>query len=205
MYTMTSFPNQQPDEKIFIFLRRHWIALFKLVFIFIILIVFVLALDIFSYYLTNVWQSDIGYPLMILANSAYFLFVMLFSFASFVDYYLDVWIVTNKRIINIEQKGLFARIVSEKELARMQDVTSEVKGFVQTFLHYGDVFIQTAGEKERFIFRQVPNAADVSQKISNIVAKLREVRPQPVYEADTAKAQKAIEKEIKEEDVEEEE
>lgn len=193
---MTSFPNQQPDEKILIFLRRHWIALFKVIMTFILLVVLVILLDIGSYYFTNVWKSQVGYPLMVLANSAYFLFVMLFSFANFVDYYLDVWIVTNKRIVNIEQKGLFARVVSEKELSRMQDVTSEVKGFVQTFLHYGDVFIQTAGEKERFIFKQVPNAAEMAQKISNLVSKTRETKPLPVYEADQETSRKEVEKEI---------
>jgi len=186
MYTMTRFPNQQEDENILIFLRRHWIVVFKFFIIFIILIVFVLILDVATYYFTNIWEGQMSYPLIVLGNSAYFLFVMLFTFANFVDYYLDVWIVTNKRILNIEQKGLFSRIVSEKEIVRMQDVTSEVHGFLATFFNFGNIYVQTAGTKERFIFKQVPNAAGVAQEISNLVTKTREEQPQlrPVYTAE---------------------
>ncbi len=180
---MTRFPNQQEDENILIFLRRHWIVVFKFFILFVLLVVFVLVLDVATYYFTNIWEGQISYSLIILGNSAYFLFVMLFTFANFVDYYLDVWIVTNKRILNIEQKGLFSRVVSEKEIVRMQDVTSEVHGFLATFFNYGNIYIQTAGTKGRFIFKQVPDAASVAQEISNLVTKTRESQPQqkPVY------------------------
>jgi len=185
---MTKFPNQQPDENIILFLRRHWIVLLKIIIVFIVLLGIIALFDFGTYYYSNIWESKIGYPIMVLGTSAYVLFVMLFSFTQFVDYYLDVWIVTNKRIINIEQKGLFARVVSEKELSRMQDVTSEVKGFLETFLHYGNVFIQTAGEKERFVFQQVPEATEVAQKISNLVSKTRETTPRPMYVTDKTKS-----------------
>jgi uncharacterized membrane protein YdbT with pleckstrin-like domain len=85
--------------------------------------------------------------------------------------------VTNKRIVNVEQKGLFSRVVSEKELSRMQDVTSEVHGFIATFFSYGDIYIQTAGTKERFVFKQVPDAPHVAQEITNLVQKVRETEP----------------------------
>lgn len=179
MYTMTKFPNQQPNERIIMFLRRHWLFLFKIFVIFLILIIIMIAFDVGAYYATNVWENDVGFPIMILGNSAYFLFVLLFSFANFVDYYLDVWIVTNKRIVNVEQKGLFSRVVSEKELSRMQDVTSEVHGFIATFFNYGDIYIQTAGTKERFVFKQVPDAPHVAQEITNLVQKVRETEPLP--------------------------
>jgi len=124
---------------------------------------------------TELLQSEMYYAVFILLSSAYYLFIVLFTFTNFVDYYLDVWIVTNMRIINIEQKGLFSRVISEKDLDIMQDVTSDVSGFLSTLLEYGDVFIQTAAETERFIFKEVPFAQEVSRRISNLVSEYKKI------------------------------
>jgi len=56
------------------------------------------------------------------------------------------------------------------KLFQAQDVTSELKGFFQFVLGYGDVYVQTAGEAQRFVFSAVPNP----EKIRNIVIKLVE-------------------------------
>jgi hypothetical protein len=85
---------------------------------------------------------------------------------------LDVWIVTDQRIINIEQKGLFSRVVSELELENIQDITSDVRGVIATFLNYGDLFVQTAAEKERFIFRNIPDPYKVKDMIMNLQEKV---------------------------------
>jgi uncharacterized membrane protein YdbT with pleckstrin-like domain len=122
---------------------------------------------IFSSWLTN----EYIYPIVVLFLSIYYLYVWLLAFHSFVDYYLDVWIVTTERIINIEQKGLFARTVSEQELFRVQDVTSEVHGFFETILNFGDVHIQTAGQIQRFIFKQVPQPSKIVQEVIQLSEK----------------------------------
>ncbi len=170
MFNLKKFPNQRPNEKVLIFLRRHWFVLFKALFLFIIfgLIPPVLyqigrATDVQVF--ESIFNHYLVFPLIILVISIYYLFIWLFLYNQFIDYYLDVWIVTNQKVINIEQKNLFARIISVKELHKLQDATSEVKGFFPTLLNYGDVYIQTAGEKERFIFKQVPNAPQIAHKV----------------------------------------
>ncbi len=77
--------------------------------------------------------------------------------------------MTDKRIVDIEQVGLFKRIIAEQKLFRVQDVTAEVKGIIPTFLHYGKVTIQTAGTKERFVFDEIPHPYEVSKKIIQMV------------------------------------
>jgi hypothetical protein len=42
-----------------------------------------------------------------LGVSIFFLYGLLFLFQLFLDYWLDVFILTDKRILDIEQKGLF--------------------------------------------------------------------------------------------------
>jgi hypothetical protein len=78
---------------------------------------------------------------------------------------LDVWIITNERIIDIQQKGFFSRVISEQRHYRIQDVTSEVNGIIATVLKYGNVYVQTAGSKQRFFFHEVPNPEEVRNTI----------------------------------------
>jgi hypothetical protein len=170
MYSRRHFPNQKPNEHVLMFLRRHWVEVLKIIGTIIVLTSVPVMLFILFLNYTEYFESETLTALITLLFSAYYLFVVLYAFTNFVDYYLDVWIVTNMRIINIEQKGLFARIMSEKDLGRMQDITSTIDGFLPTLLNYGDVHIQTAGEKERFVFKQVPFADEVARRISNLVA-----------------------------------
>jgi uncharacterized membrane protein YdbT with pleckstrin-like domain len=95
--------------------------------------------------------------------------VWLFFIATVIDYYLDLWLVTNYRVVNVEQHSLFSRTISELDLAKVQDITSEIKGVIPSIFNFGDVHIQTAGEKERFIFEQVPHAHDIRKKILDLV------------------------------------
>jgi hypothetical protein len=138
----------------FIMLKR--IALFALL-VLMPLLVFLLIINIYPALLTG----QLSYPLIVLGISGYYIFIWLLLFFLFIDYYLDVSIVTSERIIDIEQDGFFSRIVAELRLYQVQDVTSEVKGFFPTLLNYGNVHIQTAGEVERFCFENVPNPEEV--------------------------------------------
>jgi uncharacterized membrane protein YdbT with pleckstrin-like domain len=99
----------------------------------------------------------------------YYLAVWLFAFLEFTDYYLDVWIVTNERVINIEQEGLFHRTASELHLTAIQDVTSDVQGIVRTLFDYGNVHIQTAGEKGRFIFKNIEEPEKIKEFVIRLV------------------------------------
>lgn len=113
-----------------------------------------------------------GGNLFIFFEVSWAMFIWILFFILWIDYYFDVWIVTNKRIVNINQKGLFVRNVSELELENIQDITTEVKGVIPTFLNYGDVFIQTAAEKERFVFQNVPDPYKVKDLIMNLQEKM---------------------------------
>ena len=164
------FPDRRPNEKIVLLLRRHWHAIVRYFLVFILeavlpIIVFIVFLNFTEY----VWEKDSPIVVMIfLGASVYYLFIWLFFFHNWIDYYLDVWVVTDQRIINIEQKGLFSRTISELNIERIQDVTSEVEGKLATLLKFGDVHIQTAAEEKRFIFSEIPEPRDVARKITEL-------------------------------------
>ena len=164
------FPNKRPDEEIILLLRRHWHAIVKYFLVLILEVVLpVIVFIIFTQFTEFVWEK--GSPISVavfFSASAYYLFIWLFFFHHWVEYYLDVWVVTNQRIINIEQKALFSRTVSELNIDMIQDVTSEVKGKLATILKFGDVHIQTAAEEKRFIFEQIPHPQEVATRITEL-------------------------------------
>lgn len=75
----------------------------------------------------------------------WFLIVWLALSAIWTNYYLDLWIITDKRIVSIDQSGLFRREVTTLPFANVQDVTVEQAGIIQTLLNFGTLRVQTAG------------------------------------------------------------
>ncbi|MEK7506820.1 MAG: PH domain-containing protein, partial [Patescibacteria group bacterium] len=95
----------------------------------------------------------------------YFIFWWLGLFYRLMIYLLDVWLVTDHRVIDSRQIGFFNRVVAEARLNRVQDVTTHVSGFFETLLNFGQVEVQTAGTEQRISFKQVPNPNVIKEAI----------------------------------------
>lgn len=161
-----------PGERIIFYLRRHWFIFAKEVVLYVLLLVLPLAAKIFlPYLLPGLWafisSGGLINALVKLGLSLYYLGVWLFFWNAWVDYYLDVWLVTNERVVSLEQNGLFNRSVAELRLSRVQDVAASAKGLFSTMLGFGEVRIETAGEQSElnFLFHQVPKPFKVSERI----------------------------------------
>lgn len=170
-YEKFHFSGQEPNEQIILMVRRHWFNILEQFFVVFLMILLLLG----SWFILPIFFPNIiASSLNVIFNFLRDLFGMLIwivFFLIWIDYYFDVWIITDRRVVNIEQKGLFNRQVSELNLARIQDVTTEVTGVIPTTLNYGNVFIQTAGENPRFIFRQVPDPYGIKDVLMNLQKK----------------------------------
>lgn len=167
------------DEKIVLFLRRHWFVLvLKYLFLLLLSVVPFGVYALLSAIDANFFRGDITYPITVLIVSLYYLFIWVTFFTTFIDYYLDVWIVTTHRIIDREQKGLFNLTISEQSLGMVQDVSSNVKGVLPTLLDYGNVLIQSAAAKGLFQFKQIPEPDIIAREIHKLAAEFREKHEQ---------------------------
>lgn len=156
-YCRHTFRGKREGEEIIIMLRRHWVILL-VEFVPLIILFFALLAEIFfTPFLVGFLPIEISPNFFNLINSFLFMFYWIIVFVVWIDYYLDVWIVTDQRIVNIEQFGLFRREISELDHGKIQDVTTEIHGLIPTLLKFGYVHIQTAGSRTRFEFKQVPN------------------------------------------------
>lgn len=159
------FQGQRPTEVVMAVIHRHW---FDIVTHFILIFLFT-GLILGSFFILPAFAAGTGILdnslFLLFLQNTFLLFLWMYSFLIWIDYYFDVWIITNERVINIEQKGLFVRAVSELKFSRIQDVTSEVRGMIPTILNFGDVKVQTASEEDYFLFRQVPDPYHVKDVI----------------------------------------
>lgn len=152
------------DEKVVYEIRRHWFVFlaesFFLIVLFFVPWVIFSVFDVFGSSVTG----DAGALFVFITTAWLFILWMLFLIR-WTNYYLDVWIVTNKRIIDVEQHSLFSRDVSEFRLDRVQDITIEIKGVLATLLHFGDIHVQTAGESREFTIKRVPKPYKVKDML----------------------------------------
>lgn len=170
MFGEINFPGQHDDEQVILFLRRHWFIFFVHLLSVLAAIFGLVLIYIFFVFFDESFSQSEYYNLLLFGESLGTLFVWNLFFILWLDFYLDAWIVTDERIINIDQKGFFNRDISELKLTKIQDVTSEISGVIPTLLNYGNIHVQTAGEKERFVFCQIPNPNEVK----NMIVRLQE-------------------------------
>jgi uncharacterized membrane protein YdbT with pleckstrin-like domain len=169
--TKYNFKEVRNDERIIQVIHRHWFDMLSHFVPIIAMVGLAFGSLIIFPYLFPIFQDRNFQNLFLFIENSFWLFIWLFGFIIWIDVFFDVWIITDQRIINTEQKGLFVRDVSELKYERVQDVTVEVKGIIPTMLNFGDVFVQTAAETERFIFRQVPDPYKLKDLIMSMQQK----------------------------------
>ena len=168
------FPGQQENEQICMVVREHWMALLLRFLAWLIFAAILFLADWAIKMYAPILNSSPYLGWVNLAKSVYLMFLCLGLLIIWVIYYLNIQIITNERVVDIVQDSLLKRKISELHLSRLEDVTSEVNGLLGTFLDYGNVYIQTAGETERFTFSRVPNPASIEKMILDLYEQLPE-------------------------------
>jgi len=88
----------------------------------------------------------------------------------FVTWYWNAFVVTNYRVIDVDQHGLFDRVVSEATFDKIQDVSYHVKGMCGTMLRYGTIVVQTAGATTNLELSCVRDPKEVHHLITELMA-----------------------------------
>lgn len=157
-----SFEGRKEHEEVKVFTRRHWWVLLAPTLGFIIFSI----IPVFLIILAGRWIIE--YDLGAWIGLAWIIYIMLLWFGLFYKltmHTLDVWIVTDERVIDSMQLGLFRRKVSELHLESIQDVSVRTNGFIQSYFNFGNVEIQTGAPEQRFLFREVPRPLEIKDTI----------------------------------------
>lgn len=152
-------------ENLIAIYRRHKLVLFFELFpLAFFAIVIAAIVSLFFYFLSaNLFPFA---PIILLVAVIFLHQLWLISFFYLADFYLDIWILTDKRLVSVEQKGMFSRTVIEFDLGNIQDISIDVHGVLPTLLHYGNIRIHTASENQEFSFKDVGNPNAVKNAIT---------------------------------------
>ena len=145
-------------------LRRHWIIYVMLGIYFFIFILF--SIILFSFFGAH--------SLNIIWNIVLWLYLSLFLYMEWLNHELDLFVITNNRVIGIEQVSFLDRSVSECNLWQVQEVNANTKGFFSNMLNYGTVRIQTAWATANMVMGFVPDPLVSQRKVLNIVDAYRD-------------------------------
>lgn len=162
------FETQEENEEVKFVIRKHWMALFKPIFVaFWTPVLGFLAVFFLPQSFPELMQGT-NYNFYVLFISIWFLAANLYFFISWLVFYLNVGIVTDQNFVDIDQENLLHRKVSTLSLGDVQDVSASHKGFLQTYFNYGDVLVQTAGELPNFELINIPDPAGYAKKILDL-------------------------------------
>ncbi len=116
--------------------------------------------------------NDVPYIIAFMGTALWLLFWSAYLFINFLNWFYNVHIVTNWRIVDMDFTGFLHRDITEAPLRTVQDVTHQISGFMPVLFNFGHVIIQTAGENQQIDFHDVPKPAKAADIISDLVTTL---------------------------------
>jgi hypothetical protein len=158
------FFGQRADEEIVLILQRHWFVLawpFLKGVLFVAFALILPAIGKVGFYIFNSGLIAFVYIVWLIFWVSYLAY-------EYINWYRDRFIITNQRIINIDQRSMFSRRVSELEFDKVQDVAHEVSGVFAATLNFGSVVIQSAGSKDMTI-KDIARPAELQDIIVRLV------------------------------------
>jgi membrane protein YdbS with pleckstrin-like domain len=181
------FPGQRDSEEVIMVLFKHWYTL-------VLPIVIALTVIIVSFALPLWWGvTDFIFRYGFTA-ALYYLWLVFWVCSivyNYITWYRARYIVTSERIIDIDQKSLFNRQVSEVDLDRIQNITHTIKGPAATLLNFGTVIIQSAGATD-ITLDDIAEPDEIQEEIARLIRDIPAESPvDPAAVTDFIKRQKS--------------
>lgn len=159
---LVDFLDKEPDERVVLLVRRHFITNIPWI-----------ALVIFLAFVPKVFSV---FPLISFLPDRFQLVFILFwylldiaiFFQSFLSWFFSVNIVTNKRVIDVEFVNLIYRKITDAEISHIEDATVQMGSVIRTIFDYGNVIIETAAEFPDIDFESVPHPDRINKILSDL-------------------------------------
>jgi Bacterial PH domain len=176
----------EPNEAVLKVVRRHWFVITAELFGTLFFATLPLFLGLLVALIPNLLPASFHFethlPIILYGISLWLLFTMMMSFMIWTHYYLDLWIITDRRIIVIDQIQFFNRKVSSFRLERLQDIKVSVNGIIPTFLNFGTLRAQTASAAEsNFMTTGLPEP----RELQSLIQKATDMRLESLHGAAT--------------------
>ena len=151
------FDGQREGEEVQFVFRRHFLTAKSGV-------IFLILMIMIGVGLTLLWPNN----MMIFEVFLALILVGVLGFLySYMLWYFSIYIVTNQRIRQISQRGLFKKSVVDLGLDKIQSISYGVSGFRAGLMGYGTIVIQTAvGD---LVISMVKNSEKIYNDLQNLI------------------------------------
>jgi len=157
------FETQEKKEKIVLLLRRHPITNVPWILLTILLVIAPLFIKPFI----SLDFLPGNYQLILFL--CWYLFTLAFVFERFLNWFFNVNILTDERVIDINFPTLLYREITEAKIDKVQDVNVKTGGYIRSLFNFGDVLIQTAGTIPEICFEAVPDPERVLRVVNQLL------------------------------------
>jgi len=160
------FRWQDPDEVVVLSMHKHnAILLGNLA-----LPLFILLVVIAGF---GSWSLSGGGTLPLIIGGILGLIPLAFGAYLVADHFNDDYIVTSKRVLHEERIPLIREARTEAPLRTIQNIHQTRQGIWAQIYNYGDLIIETAGERGHVVFRQIPDPISVQNEIFEQIRRVR--------------------------------
>ncbi|MBI5045282.1 MAG: hypothetical protein HZC02_05140 [Candidatus Levybacteria bacterium] len=164
-----TFENQEKDEEILLFLRRHFIT--NINWIAGTIAFTLLPIVVFLFHtLQLVILPELPPQFLLVILLFYYLIVFGYFYMNFLSWFYNIALITTLRVVDIDVENLQSKNVAATDIEGIVDVEYMQRGFFQNFFDYGNVLIQTEGIKSNFEFLRIPHPAKVTDVISDLIS-----------------------------------
>lgn len=162
------FSTQRDEETIYLVIREHPVLIgIRLIFV-VFLYVLGITMHILIPHLLPGFVAGIVSDIVNLLFFVYYLGLLLGGLLAFVYYYLSVQIITDMRMVDVDQSGLFGRKVTEIQIENVEEVTSTSHGVLPTLFNFGKVLVQTSSAMSEFVFENVAHPEQIKKLILDL-------------------------------------
>ena len=160
---LMDFEGQRADEEVKYIFRRHPITAIKGVF-------FLIVMVAVGYLPTLMWPGDSRMFLVWLAFSVVGLLGLGYCYML---WYFSFYMLTNQRLRQVRQKGMFKKTVVDLDLENILSASYGQHGVFATIFNYGTILVQTsAGDltmsmvsKPETVYNELGDAAHIARKV----------------------------------------
>ncbi len=156
------FINQEPDEKVILLVRRHFITNLGWLALVAVMIVAPSVLSVFPL------LDFLPARFQLAAILVWYLLTLAIFIQGFLSWFFSVNIITNKRVIDVDFENLIYRKITDAEIDKIEDATVQMGSVIRTLFDYGDVLIQTAAEIPEIEFEAVPHPDRIDKILSDV-------------------------------------
>lgn len=160
-----SFEVEEDGEKVLLVLRKHIVTNVPWMLVAIVLVFAPFALLKLPFF------DVLPLRFQVVAVVLWYLVTLTFIFEGFLSWFYNIFIVTDKRVIDIDFLSLLHREISQCHYKQIENITLNQGGFMRVIFDYGTVLVQTAAEIENIEFEEVPCPNEVVRVINSLIDK----------------------------------